>query len=214
MGAFEFKYRITLGLVALCVILAPIWIYFERHSILQTISPFRTLENKIVVDGIDIIDWTSDGDINEIYLIDTVSHAIRQLTDDTFRDRSPVISFEENRIYFLSNRPSGRDQEYADLNQGLYYFDIASQEIHSAYGEFGNILRSPNSEIRDITISEGRMAIVESYDSVRLYIVDLRDNRIIKQLNVHPNTIIVGWEDGSLSTKENGVLESYEVGNE
>jgi len=51
-------------------------------------------------------------------------------------------------------------------------------------------------------------------DSVRLYIVDLQDKSLLRQLNVSPNTIVIGWENGLLSTKENGVLERYEVGNE
>jgi len=165
MSAVEFKHRLIFGLVSLCVILSPIWVYFERHSILQAIFPFRTLEDKIVLDGIDIIDWTDDGEIGELYLVDTISHGIRQLTNDAYRDIRPVVSLDEKRIYFLSDRPSDKYQKYGASNRRLFYFDIESQEIHSAYGEFQNTLRSQNSEIGDVTISEGRMAIVESHDS-------------------------------------------------
>jgi Tol biopolymer transport system component len=105
------EYRLYLILIVV-LILGSLWIYSNWYFNLNRLFPFNDLTNKIAIDGLDIIDFSDRSDNDEIYLVDTTSNAIRQLTNDNYRDELPNISFSNSRIYFVSNRFLGQDKSY------------------------------------------------------------------------------------------------------
>lgn len=210
MRAFDFKSRLVVGLIGLSIIAAPFWVYYDRYAVLQKLFPFRTLENKITLDGVKILDWADDSDAGEIYLVDTVSLAIRQLTDDEYMDKRPAISTGEDRVYFLSYRPLDVNQDHPNSRRRIHYFDMKRQQVYSAESEFQNVLRA-TSDIRDLSVFNDRMAIVEDYDSARFYVIDLSDKSLLNQWVVRQNTTVISWQDGWMTTRQNGVLEKYEI---
>lgn len=210
MTALDFKFRLIVGLIGLSIIAAPFWVYYNRHAVLQKLFPFRTLENKIALDGVGILDWADDSDAGEIYLVDTVSLAIRQLTDAEYMDKRPAISTGEDRVYFLSYRPLDVDQNYLNSRRRIHYFDIERQQVYSAESEFQNVLHA-TSDVQDLSIFKDKMAIVEDYDLARLYVIDLSDKSLLNQWIVRPNTIVVSWQDGWMTTRQDGILEKYEI---
>src|SRR5690606_35025380 len=148
------------GYLVLLILVGLFWAYVHRHYVLHKLSPFRSLENKIAVDDIMIEDWTNRACDGELYLVDTATGAIRQLTYDDFSDSRPAISKSENRVYFLSNRPIDGSQ-YLSGRHRLFYLDTLNGEIHSTEPEFRHIFKSEASKIQDYVISGDLMALVE-----------------------------------------------------
>jgi|SRR5690606_21933898 len=198
------------GYLALLLLVGLVWVYFHRHYVHHKLFPFRTLENKIAVDDIMIMDWTDHACDGELYLVDTVSGAIRQLTYDDFMDGRPVISKSENRVYFLSNKPIDGSR-YPRGRHRLFYFDMPSLEIYSTEREFQHILKSEASKIEDYVISEDLMALVEDYDSTRLYLIDLKDKAIVGQWTVTNPVRLVNVEWGRVTTRYDGKTREYLV---
>ena len=207
----EFKERVTIGLLVLFLLAVPVWIYFNRYYVLQRLFPFRSLENKVALDGIDILDWADDADSGEIYLIDTLRGVIRQLTYDSFIDERPAVSEVENRIYFLSYRPAKVNQDYPNRQRRLFYVDMANQQVFSADREFGSILQGTTSEIGHVSISNGRMALIEYYDSARLYLIDLDDKVLLNHWTVRAPVTIVSFNDKGIVTRQYGEIRNYET---
>jgi hypothetical protein len=201
-----FKERLIIGLFGLAILLTPIWVYYNRHSILNKISPFSNLSNKIAVDSIHMLDWDDNPDDNEIFLVDTLSKAIRQITNDSFRDEKPTISITENRVYFLSNRSSDNS------SLTIHYYDIKTKIFKNAYNEFKHILVSERADLKDIIVNKSKIAIVESYDSTRLYLVDLENKGLLSKWTVKPITVIIDINDKEIITKQNGTISKLTIG--
>lgn len=105
------------------LILSPIWIINNWYSLLNRFFPFDNLTHKVAVDGVDIIDYSDkDFDIDEIFLVDTLTNEIRQVTDDNFINENPFI--DNGLVFFKSKR--------YDVSDSIFVYDLKTNTIQVA----------------------------------------------------------------------------------
>ncbi|WP_350116129.1 hypothetical protein [Fulvivirga sp.] len=100
----------AIGAVIL-ILLSPYWVYNNLYHLLFKYSPFKNLDNKVVVDGVSITDYNdyNNLDIDEIYIVNTIDFSIRQITNDKYINKNPIL--KNGLIYFESNR-NGTMQDF------------------------------------------------------------------------------------------------------
>lgn len=200
--------------VTVFVILSPLWVYINWYSILNQLFPFNDLNDKVVVDGIDITDYSERADIDEIYLVDTLTRSIRQLTNDNYRDKYPNISTSDERIYFVSNRflNVNEDKTYGRSGFSLFFYDLSEQKIYSAYSTLTNIISDSTANINDLIIDDNLIAIKEYNDGIhKIKIGLLNSNKLLFEHIVHEFSIILDINKSDLTIRENGQLRTLKI---
>ncbi len=199
-------------ILVVVLLLGTLWGYSNWYYNLNSLFPFNDLANKVAIDGIDIIEFSERADLDEIYLVDTVSKSIRQLTNDNYRDEHPNISFSNNRIYFVSNRFLDRDQPYGKSHSSIYFYDLTENEIYPAYPTLRNMLSDSTSDIKDLIIHNDLISFIEYHDGMnQLKIGRIGSNELISQYPVNQLSGIMKITDTQLTFKEMGELRTLNI---
>jgi len=201
--------KVYLIVFAVCLLLSPWLLYKNWYSILNSVAPFTTLDNKVAVDGVDIADYSERAEIDEIYIVDTLTGAIRQLTADSFQDSYPNISSQDRRIYFLSNRLVTDDRPHDSANKSLFYYDLSDQTIRLGNPLIDKILADSSGQITQLMIKDNLIAIAECFDGSNLMkLGDLGSNQLLGTYSVANNSLIVNIQDGRILVRENGQVRA------
>jgi len=163
----------------------------------------------VAVDGVDIADYSERAEIDEIYIVDTLTGAIRQLTADSFQDSYPNISSQDRRIYFLSNRLVTDDRPHDSANKSLFYYDLSDQTIRLGNPLIDKILADSSGQITQLMIKDNLIAIAECFDGSNLMkLGDLGSNQLLGTYSVANNSLIVNIQDGRILVRENGQVRA------
>lgn len=212
MRITRIHYKLYLAATVFLVILSPLWIYNNWYALLNQLLPFNDLTNKIALDGIDIADFSERVEIDEIYLVDTVTNAIRQLTNDNYRDEHPNISFEDNRIYFVSNRFIDQDKPYGKERSSIFYYDLTEQAIYPAYPTLTNLLSDSTSDIKDLYIRNDLISFIEYHNgNHKLKIGHLGTNVLIAEDSVNEISVIMDINSNEVILKELGESRTLKI---
>ena len=93
---------------------------YRFDSLISMRSPsFSSDGKRVVFVGVARSGWMN------IYLLDLIDGGITQLTDDTFADRQPVFSLDDQRVIFSSDR--GPHGEQGAMN--IYELDLATRRV-------------------------------------------------------------------------------------
>lgn len=151
-------------------------------------------------------------EIDEIYLVDTTTNAIRQLTNDNYRDEHPNISFEDNRIYFVSNRYIDQDKPYGKERSSIFYYDLTEQAIYPAYPTLTNLLSDSTSDIKDLYIRNDLISFIEYHNGThKLKIGLLGTNVLIAEDSVNEISVIMDINSNEVILKELGESRTLKI---
>ena len=96
---------VSISAVVLFLIALGYWPIKNRAYLLNKLRPFTNLQNKVLVDDLELHEFGFSGPKNQLYLVDTLSDSYRQLTIDNSYKRDLVMLYDKNAITFMSSRP-------------------------------------------------------------------------------------------------------------
>ena len=201
-------------IVPIAIIGSLVWVYYYQYYLLNKLLPFDNLTNRVALNIGTIqkhlrFEFADDDD--EIFLLDTISGGIRQLTQDDHRNIKPFASINENKVYFLSDRDF---ESYSYRKYHLFQYDLDTKETDRVIEQLSGCDISATSNFTDLHGFNNFLTLIESRDTVsNLLIFDTAQNKCIMSKPVLFETIIWELSNDKVTIKEAGNIRSIDLRN-